>query len=70
MTIRSACSASSCSADIGKEIFELDGSSTFVAHRQDDSSYIPAKRIHRIVELFGRECWTITLPKAWEQHWG
>ena len=53
-----------------EEVFELDGSSRFIEHRKGESFYVPAKRIHRIVELFKGECWTITLPEQFEQEWG
>jgi hypothetical protein len=53
-----------------EEIFALDGTSRFVDHRKGESFHIPAKRIHRIVELFEGECWTITLPGEFVQEWG
>lgn len=53
-----------------EEVFELDGSSTIVTHRKGESFYVPARRIHRIVELLEDECWTITLPGEFEQAWG
>lgn len=34
-----------------------------------DSFLIGADHVHRIVELPEGECWTITLPHAWEQEW-
>jgi hypothetical protein len=53
-----------------EEIFALDGTSRFVDHRKGESFHIPAKRIHRIVELFEGECWTITLPGEFVQERG
>lgn len=53
-----------------EEIFRPDGSSFFVDHRKGESFFIPAKRVHRIVELFEGECWTITLPGEFVQEWG
>ena len=53
-----------------EEIFSLDGSSHFEDHRKGDRFDVPATRIHRIVELFEGECWTITLPGAYVKEWG
>jgi len=64
-----------------EEVFNMDGTSYFIDHRRDDSKadlhqpvnetfYIPARRIHRIVELFEGECCTHTWPHKWEQEWG
>jgi hypothetical protein len=53
-----------------EEVFNLDGTSYFLDHHKGQSFYVPANRIHRIVELFEGECWTITLPGPFEQEWG
>lgn len=54
-----------------EEIFDSrTGLSYFVNHRKGESFWIPATRIHRIVELFEGEAWTITLPGEFVHEWG
>jgi len=46
-----------------EEVFDLSGKSWFVDRYVGDSFVNEADHIHRIVELFEDECWTMILPQ-------
>lgn len=48
----------------------VDGtySSEVIHRKKGDSFFIPAKHIHRIIELPEGECFTLILPEKWEKH--
>lgn len=52
-----------------EEILNPDGTTRFEEHRKGESFHISARRIHRIVELFEDESWTITLPGEFVHEW-
>lgn len=52
-----------------EEVLSPVGATRFRQHERGDRFLIPAKHIHRIVELPEGECWTITLPLEFEQEW-
>lgn len=47
-----------------EEIFDLAGNSYFIDRRVGDSFVNKANHIHRIVEIFEPECWTIIMPEG------
>ena len=54
-----------------EEVLDRDtGLTSFIDHREGESFSFSSTHIHRIVELFAPEVWTLILPGDWEQKSG